>query len=133
MLLFQFAFAEGALTGHDYWATPGGAVEPGESFADAARRELFEETGLVIEDVGPEVARRGFTMRLMSGEEVVADERFFLIRTSAFTPSRDGWTANERVAMRDHAWWSLAELDERTAQVWPEDIADMVRDVIQTG
>ena len=72
-------------------------------------------------------------MQLMSGEEVEADERFFLIRTSAFTPSRDGWTADERVAMQDHAWWTLADLEERTIQVWPEDIADMVRSVLQTG
>ncbi|THF71093.1 NUDIX domain-containing protein [Deinococcus sp. Arct2-2] len=29
------------------WGTPGGAVEPGEDFLTAARRELLEETGLV--------------------------------------------------------------------------------------
>ncbi len=30
-----------------YWVTSGGMVEPGETFAEAARRELWEETGSI--------------------------------------------------------------------------------------
>jgi ADP-ribose pyrophosphatase YjhB (NUDIX family) len=32
-----------------WWSLPGGLVETGETLADGVRREVFEETGLVVE------------------------------------------------------------------------------------
>ena len=80
VLLFHFAHATGALAGQSYWAAPGGGIEGSETFADAAIRELFAETGMQNVDPGSDVGGRQFVLRLSSGEEVVADERFFLIR-----------------------------------------------------
>ena len=34
------------------WVLPGGLIEPGEHPADAAVREAFEETGLIVEPAG---------------------------------------------------------------------------------
>ncbi|MDA3886119.1 MAG: NUDIX domain-containing protein [Candidatus Delongbacteria bacterium] len=33
----------------DTWVAPGGSIEPGETPADAAVREMHEETGLIVE------------------------------------------------------------------------------------
>ncbi len=51
---------KGAMAG--LWSLPGGHVEPGEPVAEAARREVAEETGIVAEILGlvdlHEVVRR---------------------------------------------------------------------------
>jgi 8-oxo-dGTP pyrophosphatase MutT (NUDIX family) len=45
VLLVRYAEHRSGRSG-SYWATPGGALEPGESAHEAAARELHEETGL---------------------------------------------------------------------------------------
>src|SRR5689334_19626832 len=46
MCEFRAGRADGACAGHRYVVLPGGAVEPGETPAEAAERELTEETTL---------------------------------------------------------------------------------------
>jgi ADP-ribose pyrophosphatase YjhB (NUDIX family) len=126
VLLFRFEFRTGPLAGRMFWATPGGALEPGESFADGARRELAEETGLVIDHPGPEIARRVFVMRAPEGDEVEAEERYFRIRIAPFELVDAGWTELEREVMTEHRWWSEAELRSAAEQIYPEDIVELL-------
>ena len=124
VLLFRFVHKNGALAGQDYWATPGGGVEDGETFEQAAIRELKEETCIGVQEIGPEIGRRIFV--LPNGEHVMADERFFLVRTGDTSLSRDGWTAQEADIMTDHKWWSRGELAQTSETVWPENLATML-------
>ena len=64
VLLFRFVHTDDALAGKDHWATPGGGLEQDESFRQAAIRELFEETGIEVDEVGEPVGDRRFVMRL---------------------------------------------------------------------
>jgi 8-oxo-dGTP diphosphatase len=104
VLRFRFVHKTGALAGDDYWATPGGAVEDGETFEQAAIRELEEETGIHRDDVGPQVGRREFVLQLPDGERVLADERFFLVEALNEGFSRAGWTAEEAEVIAEQRW-----------------------------
>jgi 8-oxo-dGTP diphosphatase len=53
LLLFKF-YRDGALAGPIFWATPGGGLDSDESYEAAARREMLEETGVRIDDPGPQ-------------------------------------------------------------------------------
>ena len=129
VLMFRFVFDEGPLSGSAFWATPGGGCEPGESFEDAARRELFEETGLTVGDPGPQVARIRVSFHVPDGRMADVDQRFFLLRTERFTVARGCWTEEERRVLVEHRWWSVAEIRASAETIWPAELADLLDDL----
>jgi 8-oxo-dGTP pyrophosphatase MutT (NUDIX family) len=109
------------------WITPGGGVEPGESHAEGARRELFEETGLDISDLGEPVWRQDFVPDYAGGDHDTAHAEYYLLRTTAFQPSRENWTAEELLDVLETRWWTLDELASTTEPFRPPELLDLIR------
>lgn len=126
VLLFRFVFTEGALAGTEFWATPGGAVDEDETFEQAARRELFEETGIRVEDVGIHVQEREFEMTMPDGEQVIAEERLYLIRAENPELTSANQTEEESLILANHRWWHLHELKSTSDKVYPEDLHELL-------
>lgn len=121
LLLFRF-HVQGRTP---FWAAVGGECDPGETFAAAARRELFEETGIVA-DAGLEFAARSYDFTSLEGEDVTADERFFVVRVSETRIDTAGHTELERTVMQDHRWFTRAELTDWPERIFPADVLDLL-------
>ena len=122
ILLFRFVYRDGPLAGKVYWATPGGAVDEGETFEQAACRELFEETGIERSDVGRQMAERQYVLPLPDGEQVLADERFFLVRVSDSNISQGHLLPLEQKLIADYRWWTRSDLSATSETIFPENL-----------
>ena len=126
ILLFRFRFDSGPLAGTAYWATPGGGLNDGETYTEAARRELMEETGIDT-DVGDVIVVRQTSFMLSTGEIVSAEEHYFLVRTSGSIDIGGNPDPVERAFIAEARWWASGELAVNGEPVFPENIAEMLR------
>lgn len=97
-----------------YWFTVGGAADPGESLAQAAARELREETGVVIDasDLGDPFGTYevGFSW---DGRDYVNDSTLFALALdpAAHAINFDGLDLLESQSIFEARWFSPEDLE----------------------
>jgi 8-oxo-dGTP pyrophosphatase MutT (NUDIX family) len=119
-----------ARPGEPYWFTIGGGAEPGESLAQAAARELREETGLAAtagelgDPVWHEVTEFGF-----DGASYRQEQDFFLLRVGSPAVSTDGLDHEEAAVIDGHRWWTAGELESTADSFYSRELPRLPRDL----
>jgi len=112
-------------TGASIWITPGGGLDPGESHAQAALRELGEEVGLRGVELGPWIWSREHLLR-WNGRDILQRERFHLLRVERHEVDRSANDANELRVIEEIRWWTPAEIAASGEDFSPGGLADLL-------
>lgn len=110
------------------WITPGGGVDPGETFEQGARRELWEETGITA-PLGPCVWSR---RRIVTydGRVYDFDERYFVVRVGSDLVDPRNQTAWEQQVVTAQRWWTLNELQRTDEVLAPRKLAELIAPIV---
>lgn len=109
LLLFKYKDEHSS---EPFWATAGGELRKNETYLEAAKRELYEETGLES-DIGKLIFEREAVFAVASSDPAIWQEKYFLVECEStdeiFAAS---WTEEEKSTIQEWRWWSLENMKQ---------------------
>ncbi|HEX7082850.1 MAG TPA: NUDIX domain-containing protein [Gaiellaceae bacterium] len=112
-----------------WWELPGGGLDPGETYVDAAVRELREETGIAVDPaaVGPPAWRRSASFRVRQKRHL-QDEVVVAVRLDTPGPDVDGSLRleYEREDYFGFRWWPVQEIAAAGERFYPGRLPELL-------
>ena len=128
--LLLFHHIEPELDVKDFWMTPGGGLDEGESFKDAVRRELWEEIGLANAEIGPWAWSRQHVWRTET-RYYDSRERFYVVWVDQHDLRPQELTEFERAVIVGHRWWSVSEIQSATTEAFiPVRLGELIGPIV---
>jgi 8-oxo-dGTP pyrophosphatase MutT (NUDIX family) len=115
-----------------WWEIPGGGIDPHEDTADAARRELHEETGITDVEIGPCVWTQ-HSVFSFGGFDFDQHEHIHVAWCDAIDVTQlrpAGLEALEVLAFGGARWWALDDLLGSAERVLPHRLREFLPDLV---
>jgi len=113
-----------------FWVTPGGGLDEGESYEDAALRELAEEVGRSDLAIGPCIWTREVTFT-WERWRVHQKERTFLVEVPAAFEAVTVFPDEEPIT--GSGWFTVNALRDELETVYPVGLADLLDRLLSDG
>lgn len=116
-----------------FWYLPGGGMHAGETPAEAARRELREETAIEDVEIGPVVSRLAEVRFQFGGQSFEQDEWHLLARVADDLVGESVAGDAEAPAVAAHRWWSIDDLVRSKEAIYPRALVTVVERLLRSG
>lgn len=113
-----------------WWEIPGGGMDHRETSAEAAMRELAEETGIIDADMGPCIWVQHVEFDF-GGYHFDQDEYIHVAWCDGGDYAPLGLEALEAAAFRGGRWWTLDELEASEVPLLPPRLRELLPPILR--